>query len=166
MEVTGQLRFGCAIPFPKHSHTTTLFQSSLSRNTSHGAVFRAGCLNQLIFFFSSVLDSESNLPSCAFSSHIHTAFPAGLVHGNLRWVVTSRMRQRFAPMPAAKRAACLQCAQLWQLGGYQGICKPERRTVGTLQGKCFWHAHAYAAGIKIRFHFPLCVKRSKSSFAS
>lgn len=37
-------------PSPKHSHTTTLFQSSLSRNTSCGAALRAGCFNQLIFF--------------------------------------------------------------------------------------------------------------------
>lgn len=107
-------------PFPKHSHTTTLLQSSLSRNTSHGAVLRAGCLNQLIFFFCSVLDSESNLPSHAFSSHVHTVFPAGLVHSSLGWVVTSQLQQLFAPMSAAARAACLQRTQLRQFGGNQG----------------------------------------------
>lgn len=71
-------------PFPKHSHTTTLFQSSLSRNTSHGAVLRVFGPTNLFSFFGSDLHSQSNLPSHAFSSHIHTAFPAGLVHSNLR----------------------------------------------------------------------------------
>lgn len=89
-------------PFPKHSDTTPLFQSSLSRNTSHGAVLRAECLNQVFFFFFfSVLDSKSNLPSRAFSSHIHVTFPARLVHSNLGWVVTSWLRQQFTPIPLA-----------------------------------------------------------------
>lgn len=64
-------------PFPKHSHTTTLFQSSLSRNTSHGALLRAGRLNQLVFFFffffaQSLTRSQASFPELSpptFTQH-------------------------------------------------------------------------------------------------
>lgn len=67
-------------PFPKHSHTTTLFQSSLSRNTSHGAVLRVFehtqgvWTNQSFFLFLAQIftRSETSLPMlslCTFTQH-------------------------------------------------------------------------------------------------
>lgn len=67
-------------PFPKHSHATTLFQSSLSRNASHGAVLRAGRLNQLVFFFffaQSLTQSQASFPE--LSPHTFTQ------HSQLIW---------------------------------------------------------------------------------
>lgn len=60
-------------PFPKHSHTTVLFQSSLSRNTSHGAALRAGHLNQLSLCLAQPLtQNQTSLPMpspCTFTQH-------------------------------------------------------------------------------------------------
>lgn len=146
--------FGLCNRFPKHSHTTLVFQCSLSRKTSHAAVLRAQCLNKLIFSLFIPQLSQTSLP-LLFLHCLHRV-PSWSGSG----------QAQVGGHPLAEAVVCSHAcshAQPQQLSDCQEICKPE--DCRTSAGKALLaHPHAlYAAGIKIRFYFPVWVKQSKSS---